>query len=155
MGAVVTMPGPNTVDWTGPTVEVAEGVATAAPDVVNEAAKLAATRSVADQVGFLLQHVGPRLTAGSLGLRDARQLTKWWQGDAEPRTETVLRRLHLLFEMAYAVTAVYGGATAARFLRSAQPALDGRAPGAVLGGESDPDESGPLVLAALRAFLEG
>ncbi len=146
--------GPTAEDphgWGGPTVEIDEG-GLDTPDAMTDAYKRSVEVGFDQQVGFLLQHVGPRVTSAALGLRDARQLTKWWRGQ-HPKSEAMVARVHLLFRIAYAVTAVYSGGTAARFLRSSNPSLGDMAPGTVLRGE--PEEEASRLLAATRAFLEG
>ncbi len=108
---------------------------------------------------FLLESVGPRVTAASLGLADARPLRRWAAGELAPREHAVDQRLRTLFRVVYEITAVFGAATATSFLRSSNPELDDDAPLLVL-REDDSDEAAVLerhrrVLAAARAFLEG
>lgn len=137
--------------WPGPTVPVGVGE-TAAADALQMASKLSTTEPFAEQIGFLLQHVGPRVVAASLGLKDPRQLTKWWQGDGRPKSPTMESRVFLLFQVSYAITSVFDGATAARFLRVRSPYLDYVAPGEVLRA-GDPDQVGFDFLAAAAHFL--
>lgn len=125
-----------------------------AADAWEQAYKESVVQSLSDQSRFLLETVGPRVTAAALGLRDARQVRRWSDEGGEPREQVVSARLPVLFRITFALAAVYGGAAAALFLRSANPQLDDEAPLLVLRA-SEGDEGHRAVLAAARAFLEG
>jgi hypothetical protein len=137
----------------GPTVVVRPGTASPVAALV-DASRLAATEAFSAQVGFLLQHVGPRVIWGALGLKDPRMLTKWWRGGAEPKSPVTVDRVHLLFQVSYAITSVFDGATAARFLRVRSPRLGYQAPGEYLaqGGAQEVEAD---VIAAADQFLNG
>jgi hypothetical protein len=123
-------------------------------DAWEQAFKHSVTAPASEQVGYLLDHIGPRFTAASLGISDARTLRRWRDEQAEPRDHVEALRLQLLFRMVYAIVSVYGkGTIAAGFLRSANPQLDDEAPLIIL-ADGGPETQKPL-LAALRAFLEG
>ena len=137
-------------EWTGATVPVSVGAATPG-DALAWASKHASVEDVSSQVGFLLQHVGPRVTWAALGLKDPRMLTKWWQG-GRPKSEDMVQRVLLLFQACYAITAVFDGATAARFLRVRSPFLGYESPGELL-RSGTPEEVGKRFLGAADHFL--
>jgi hypothetical protein len=126
-----------------------------ADEAWERAYKQAVTLPAWEQVGWLLDAIGPRFTAAAVGVRDARTVKRWRDERIEPRDHSEHARLQLLFRITYAVVAVYGvGSVAAGFLRSANPQLDDEAPLAVLAG-GDPEQTQKPILAATRAFLEG
>lgn len=110
--------------------------------------------TVAEQTEFLLASIGARITAAAIGLADARPLKAWAHGEASPKESAVEDRLRILFRVTYAISAVYGAATAAAFLRSSSPGLADEAPLVMLRERSPGEVEGPL-LATARAFLEG
>jgi hypothetical protein len=142
---------PEAPAWDGPTVAVQAGAGRAA-DAIETASHLSATEDFHDQIGFLLQHVGPRVVWAALGLKDPRMLTKWLERAGAPKSEATFDRVHLLFVMAYAVTSVFDGATAARFLRVRSPYLGYVSPADVL-REGKPEEVGRDLLVAAGQFL--
>jgi len=109
------------------TFNVQPGTATP-QEAEDRAFKEATTQSPAAMTRYLLETVGPRVTAASLGLSDARQLRRWSTGEAEPRQVLIADRLRTLFRVVFEITAVFGAATAATFLRSSNPQLDDSAP---------------------------
>jgi hypothetical protein len=119
---------------------------------MEHAYKESLNQSAMQQTTWLLDHVGPRITAAALGLADARQLKKWRIGETEPRSHQVTLRLAVLFRVAWAISSVYSDRTAALFLRSANPQLNDEAPLMVL-RDGDPDVAQRRVLAATEAFL--
>jgi hypothetical protein len=119
-----------------------------------EAFKVAMTTSTPEKAGYLLEKVGPRITAAALGLSDARPLKKWVTKEASPKEQDVVTRLDVVFRVVYEITEAYSPAVAASFLRSSNPQLEDEAPFVVL-VEGDLKQAGPRVLAAARAFLEG
>lgn len=133
-------------------------VRTGIPDAVQaeeDAFKSSLRTSVQEQTNFLLEHVGPRVTAAALGLADARPLNAWRTGDVGgPKSASVVERLRILYRIVHAIESVYGAATASAFLRSSNPQLDDSSPILLL-RNGQPDEVEPPLLAATRAFLEG
>lgn len=124
-------------------------------DEADEAAYKASLRAdLTEQTVFLLDHVGPRVTAAALGLKDARPLKAWATGDTGPKSAAVAERLRILFRIVYAIAGVYGGRTASAFLRSANPQLDNESPLILLRAD-DPAQIEARLLGAMRAFLEG
>jgi hypothetical protein len=110
--------------------------------------------SVTEQASFLLTTIGPRVTAASLGLADARPLKLWVTGDAGPKSAVVAERLRVVFRIVYAIAAMYTGNTAATFLRSANPQLDDQSPLMLL-REQPVEAVEAQLLGATRALLEG
>ncbi len=113
------------------------------------------TASVQDKAAFLIKTIGPRVATAALGMRDARPLRRWSEGETTPREDAVAARLDWLYRVVRLVTGVHTGATAALFLRSASPYLhDGQTPLRLLATSDDPDDAGRQVLAAARALLD-
>jgi hypothetical protein len=131
------------------------GVLVPAEEAWERAYKQALTTPAWEHAEWLLATIGPRFTAASIGVRDARTVRRWRDERLEPRDHEEQARLQLLFRIVYAITLVYGRASVASgFLRSANPQLDDQAPLVLLAGE--PVEAVQRqLLAATRAFLEG
>jgi hypothetical protein len=112
--------------------------------------------SVPEKSGFLLRTVGPRLTAASLGLADARQVKRWAHDEEsiEPREQIVAARLDALYWIVRAVGLAYSEPVAARFIRSSNPQLHDDAPLSMLADAAD-ERAITRVVAATRAFIEG
>jgi len=110
--------------------------------------------SITDQTRFLLETIGPRVTAASLGLADARPLKLWLTGDVGPKSAVVGERLRVVFRVVYSIAGMYSGATAATFLRSANPQLDDQSPLMLL-REKPIEEVEAQIISATRALLEG
>lgn len=126
-----------------------------AEEAWERAYKEAATTPAWHHAEWLLDAIGPRFTAASIGVRDARTVRRWRNDRVEPRDHDEQARLQLLFRIVYAITLVYGRASVATsFLRSANPQLDDEAPLVLLAGEPV-DVVQRRLLAATRAFLEG
>lgn len=123
-------------------------------EVWEKSYKKALTTSVAEQAEFLLETIGPRISAAALGLADARQVKAWARFAKEPREHVVLGRLALLYRIVYAIVQTEGPNVAALFLRSSNPQLDDAVPLMVI-REGDPDVVQGKLLAATRAFVEG
>jgi hypothetical protein len=125
-----------------------------AADAWERAFKASVTTGVAEQAGWLLEHLGPRFTAAGVGVTDARTVRRWRDEGIQPRDHAEEGRLRLLFRIGQAIHLAYGDRVAASFLRSANPQLDDEAPLVML-ASNDPDEVQKPLLASLRAFLEG
>lgn len=123
------------------------------PGLADQAYKLSIKWSPAQKGDYILRTIGPRIAAAALGLSDARPLKSWIHDGVYPK-QSVEWRLETLFRVVYAISETYSPATAASFLRSSNPQLDDEAPLIVL-ADGSPYETGPKVLAAARAFLEG
>jgi hypothetical protein len=139
--------------WDGATVYVDVGAGAGHPDdTLRVAARAAATEGLAEQVGFVMQQVGGTTAAACLGLPDTRQLTKWAMGKSTPKSTAMLQRVHLLFQVCYAITYGLAGANARAFLLTGSQDLEYEAPVNVIRG--DVTEARIRVLAAVRASLE-
>ncbi len=128
-----------------------------APNVAaawESAHKESMTTSTQAKAAYLLDTIGPRIAAAALGLADARQVKHWAKEGDEPREHLVAERLDALFWIVRAIDAIYSGAVAARFLRSANPQLADDAPLTVLSAATDANDI-RRALTATRAFLEG
>jgi hypothetical protein len=123
-------------------------------EVWERAYKEALTTSPALQAQYLLDSIGPRISAASLGLADARQVKAWARDETYPREHLVGGRLALLFRIVYVIVETQGANVAALFLRSSNPQLDDEVPLLLL-RDGDPDLIQGRLLAATRAFLEG
>ncbi len=126
-----------------------------AEEAWESAYKESATLEAWDQAAYLLEQIGSRVTAASLGIRDARTIRRWRDERLEPRDAAERQRLRLLYRIVRAVMGVYTKpSVAVGFLTSANPQLDDQAPMLLLAdGHADQDQR--PILASLRAFLEG
>ncbi len=114
----------------------------APPDVADawEAAHKKAVKTDPNiKAAFLLEQIGPRIAAASLGMSDARRLKRWAKDGDGPREALVAQRLDALYLIVFAIERVYSAAVAARFLRSSNPQLADEAPLSVL-AERDRDK---------------
>lgn len=123
---------------------------------VDTAAAWSQQESSADLVEYLLETIGPRITAYGSGLTDARQL-KAWQSGQEPREAVRRQRLVVMGEVVKAISTDHEAVVAATFLRSSQPALDDDSPLDVLraADEQRIGQAQARVRRAVRAFLAG
>lgn len=103
--------------------------------------------------GFLLEHVGQRITAAATGVADARPVRSWRDGTATPHEEHDWK-LRVLYRVVRPIFEIYGAQTARVFLRSSNPQLGDESPLLWIADKSQ-KEAEPAVLAATRAFLEG
>lgn len=103
---------------------------------------------------WLLEHLGQRITAVALGLSDASMLRRYKQGDIGQLKEDREARLRLLYRVARMVSDAFDNETARAFLISSNPQLGDKSPAVVLSDEP-PDQSGPEILGAARALIEG
>jgi hypothetical protein len=119
-----------------------------------EAYKASHRTSAAEKTAFLLDAIGPRVTAAALGLSDARPLYKWRTGEVEPRNGEQGQKLQILYRIGYEVTKAYGPKVLSSFLRGSNPQLGDRAPLVVL-AQGEANEVENELVGATRAFLEG
>jgi len=96
---------------------------------------------------YLLEALGQRITTVGVGMKDARQIRRWAEGDL-PR-ESNEERLRLLYRIGRMVEIVYDQETARSFLRSTSPALGDRAP-----IEAIAENDAQAALDAVRYLLE-
>jgi DNA segregation ATPase FtsK/SpoIIIE-like protein len=124
-----------------------------AAEADQQAHRLTATTPFGEQARWLLDTIGPRFTAASLGIKDARTVRGWRDGKTEPRDLNERGRLALLYRISWTITAVYGdGSVAAGFLRTSNPQLKDEAP-LVLLAKNNPDDVQQTLINAVRTFL--
>ncbi|MDQ3660941.1 MAG: hypothetical protein M3454_07795 [Actinomycetota bacterium] len=121
---------------------------------IQEAAYKDSARLGPQQItGYLLEHVGQRITAVATGVADARPVRSWRDGTATPQEEHDWK-LRVLYRVVRPIHEIYGAQTARAFLRSSNPQLGDESPLLVIADMPQKDGE-PAVLAATRAFLEG
>ncbi|MCU7827307.1 hypothetical protein [Kitasatospora sp. DSM 101779] len=121
-------------------------------ELLDDAHKRSIRLPTAVKVTYLLEKLGPRVTAAALGLSDARPLRRWSSGELEPRSETVEDRLRILYQVVFAVAEAYGPAAASGFIRSANPQLNDDAILLLLRGDDVLDQE-KRIIAATRSFI--
>lgn len=110
--------------------------------------------TTAAKVTYLVDTLGPRVTAAALGLSDARPLKRWASGTLDgPRSEITEDRLRILYQVVYAVAEAYGPAAASGFIRGANPNLNDDAILLLLRGDDVLDHE-KRIIAATRSFLD-
>lgn len=122
--------------------------------LLDKAHKNSIRLSTASKVTYLVETLGPRVTAAALGLSDARPLKRWSSGDLDgPRSEVVEDRLRILYQVVSAVAEAYGPAAASGFIRGANPQLNDDAILMLLRND-DVLEHERRIIAATRSFLD-
>ncbi len=109
---------------------------------------------LAELSGWLLKHIGQRVTAVGLGLADASMLHRYKMGEISSLRQDREDRLRLLYRVARMVAAAFDDETARAFLISSNPQLGDKSPITVLSDEK-PAKAGPEILGAARALIEG
>jgi hypothetical protein len=118
------------------------------------AAHTLAVRSTFPEVVAALQELlGPRLVAYVGSVRETRAVHQWADGARAP-SEAVQQRLRVALQVASMVAEVEGPRIAQAWLQGLNPQLDDRSPARLL-REGEPQEVGPAVIGAARAFLVG
>lgn len=120
------------------------------PELAYERAIRSGFDEVAGQLSELLPH---RLVAYIGGVKETRAVDQWAVGDREPDGETQTR-LRLALQVALMIEAADGRRVTQEWFQGMNPELDDRAPARVL-RDGPPDEAGPAVLGAARAFVVG
>jgi hypothetical protein len=106
-----------------------------------------------DLIRHLVEAIGVRMTAASLGMTDAQPLKDWLIHSKEPHDYPVLaRKAQLLFRLVHPLTLVYSVDTAAGFLQRRSEVLAGEAPLVVLADDSSGEQERAL-LTAMRRLL--
>ena len=103
---------------------------------------------------WLLDHIGQRITTVALGLSDASMLRRYKQGGISSLRGEREDRLRLLFRVSRMVADAFDDETSRAFLISSNPQLGDKSPAVILGDEKL-SVSGPEVLGAARALIEG
>src|SRR5438552_1114597 len=97
--------------------------------------------------------LGARLVAYIAGVSEARAVRKWIQGEREPRPEAI-ERLKIALRVALLVAEADGPDVAQAWFQGLNPQLDDHSPARLL-REGNPENTGPEVLGAARAFVAG
>ena len=111
-------------------------------------------QDVSKLTAWLLEHIGQRITAVALGLSDATMLRRYKHGEVGSLKEDREARLRLLFRVARMVAGAFDDDTARAFLISSNPQLGDKSPVVIL-SDQVPAQSGPELLGAARALIEG
>lgn len=104
-------------------------------------------------VGDLRALLGARLVAYLGSVRETRAVREWAEDARAPSAE-VQHRLRVALQVALPLAAAESPEIAQAWFQGLNPQLDDRSPAAML-RTGDPDEVGPAVIAAARAFLVG
>lgn len=123
-------------------------------DVMEISYKDSVTTTDGAKARYLLETLGPRITAVGVGLRDARQAKAWAEFESVPRGDNE-DRLRILFRVADAISKVYGARTAAAFVRGANPGLDDESVLSILSSQKPTAQLEKRLMGVVRDFLAG
>lgn len=101
----------------------------------------------------LRELLGAKLVAYLGGVNETRAVRQWAEGDRVP-SEVVRRRLMVAYQVAATIAADDAARVAQAWMQGLNPQLQDRSPARLL-RDGDPDEVGPEVIGAMRAFLVG
>jgi hypothetical protein len=118
-----------------------------------EAHQVATRAPFAEVARDLRELLGARLTAYVGGVSETRAVRQWADGERAPG-ERVQRRMRVALQAALALKEVDGRGVTQAWFQGLNPQLEDRSPARLL-RDGDLDETGPVVLAAARAFLVG
>ena len=96
-------------------------------ELLDRAQKRSIHEPSSEHARYVVDKLGSRLVAASLGLRDTRSLQKWASGEATIKSPEREHRLQVLYRVTYLLSEAYSGPVAAAFLRGSNPYLDDRA----------------------------
>lgn len=121
------------------------------PDLVAHTRSVRA--SFSEVVTELRSLLGARLVAylGSVG--ETRAVREWAEESRSPSAE-VQQRLRVALQVAIPLAEAESSEIAQAWFQGLNPQLDDHSPASVLRA-GDPDETGPAVIAAARAFMIG
>ena len=105
---------------------------------------------VAPLVAELRDMLGAKLVAYLAGVGETRAVRQWADGSRRMPTETEAR-LRLAYHVAGIIMESNGHRVAQTWFQGMNPQLEDRSPARLI-RETSPDQSGPEVLAAARAF---
>lgn len=118
------------------------------------AAHTLAVRATFPEVAATLRELlGPKLVAYVGAVRETRAVHQWADGSRTP-SDAVQQRLRVALQVASMVAEAEGPRIAQAWLQGLNPQLDDRSPARLL-REGEPQEVGPAVIGAARAFLVG
>jgi RNA polymerase sigma factor (sigma-70 family) len=101
--------------------------------------------SVAEISSYLQNALGPRLTALSVGVSDAREIVSWASGDLQPDAD-IAQRLHNVYAIVQLLLQVETPQAVRAWFLGMNPELDDRAPALMLADEPE------VVAEAARNF---
>lgn len=122
-------------------------------ELLDRAQKRSIHEPSSEHARYVVDKLGSRLVAASLGLRDTRSLQKWASGEAAIKSPEREHRLQVLYRVTYLLSEAYSGPVAAAFLRGSNPYLDDRAPMVLLATDEPQQVEHALVVAA-QALLD-
>ena len=105
---------------------------------------------VAELVGQLRDLLGAQLVAYLGSVTETRAVRQWAEGTRKPPAEAI-RRLRLAYQVAGLLTERDHARVVQAWFQGMNPQLEDTAPARLI-REGNPDEVGPRVLAAARAF---
>ncbi|AMY54937.1 hypothetical protein HQO44_20875 [Rhodococcus fascians] len=104
-----------------------------------------------DLVAALRDILGAKLVAYIGGVKETRAVRHWADGSRAISNDADLQRLRISYQAAKLLTTRDTPAVAQAWFQGLNPRLADRSPARLL-RESDPDETGPELLAAARQF---
>jgi hypothetical protein len=111
-----------------------------------------AMRATFPQIATELRELlGARLVAYLGSVRETRAVHQWADGDRQP-SAGIQQRLRLALQVALPIAEADGKEIAQAWFQGLNPELDDHSPAQML-RDGDPEEAGPAVIAAARAFL--
>lgn len=118
------------------------------PEVIEQESATASVKTVAS---FLSSALGQQATAYVCGLKNAAQVAKWIDGEAEPRGQTQRLRLRHAYTAARMIGDAYDNTTVEAWFFGSNSRLDGEAPAWVLRNAETLDDL-RMVVPAAKAF---
>jgi hypothetical protein len=109
------------------------------------------TAGVPEIAAFLAEHLGKQATAYVCGLKEAPQVTKWIDEEAEPRSQLDRVRLRAAYSAARMIAVAYDKATVEAWFFGSNSRLDDESPAWVFRNAKSPDEL-RMVVPAAKAF---
>ncbi len=106
---------------------------------------------IPELVDELRRRLGVRLVAFLAGVSETRAVHDWAAGRRQIRDPQVIDRLRLVYQVVRLISAHDSDAVAQAWMQGLNPKLDDRSPARLL-RDGPLAETGPLVLAAARAF---
>jgi hypothetical protein len=114
---------------------------------------LAVRATFPEVAAHLRELIGPRLVAYLGSVRETRAVHQWADDGREP-SEAVQQRLRLALQVAAMLSEQESPRIAQAWLQGLNPQLEDKSPARLI-REGDPQETGPTVIGAARAFLVG
>lgn len=116
--------------------------------VADQLDREATTTDPADIAGYLQDHLGQRMAAYLVGLRDAKQVGRYAKPGGPTPSSATERRLRSGYKVVRMLVEAYDDQTAKAWLFGTNTRLDDRAPIQVLGQSEDPGDVTAVVRAA-------